>query len=56
MMFLNPKKRKKGRNPLKVVAVEFIGGYLKWKAIELSYKGIRYLIKKRREKKAIQQE
>ena len=34
---------------LKRGAVEFIGGYLKWKAIELSYKGIRYLIKKRKE-------
>ena len=29
-----------------------IGGYLKWKAIELSYKGVRHLIKKRKEKKS----
>ena len=47
--------KKKSRNPLKSVAIEFIGGYLKWKAIELSYKGIRHLIKKRKEKSAAQQ-
>jgi hypothetical protein len=51
-----PEKKKKGKNLLKTVAVEFIGGYLKWKAIELSYKGIRHLIKKRKEKNAAQQE
>ena len=45
-------EKKQGKNPLKKIAVEFIGGYLKWKVIELSYKGIRYLIKKRKEKKA----
>ncbi len=32
------------------LAKEFIGGYLKWKAIEFSIKGIRYIIKTRREK------
>ena len=47
--------KKKSRNPLKSAAIEFIGGYLKWKAIELSYKGIRHLIKKRKEKSAAQQ-
>ena len=47
--------KKKGRSPLKAAAFEFIGGYLKWKAIELSYKGIRQLIKKRQEKKAAEQ-
>ena len=45
-------KKKKGKNPLKAVAFEVIGGYLKWKAIELSYKGIRNLVKKRKEKRA----
>ena len=40
-----------GKSVLGVVAREFIGGYLKWKAIELSYKGIRLIIKARREKK-----
>ena len=43
-------KKQKGKNLLKTVAFEFIGGYLKWKAIELSYKGIRHLIKKRKER------
>jgi hypothetical protein len=38
----------KSRGLLARAAYEFIGGYLKWKAIELSYKGIRYLIKKKR--------
>jgi hypothetical protein len=36
---------------LKAIAIEFIGGYLKWKAIELSFKGIRHLIRSRRERK-----
>ena len=45
-------EKKRGKNPLKAIAFEFIGGYLKWKAIELSYKGIRYLLKKRKEGKA----
>ncbi len=34
------------------VATEVITGYLKWKAIELSYKGVRYLINQRKKKKA----
>ena len=40
--------QEKGRSIPKRLAIEFIGGYLKWKAIELSYKGIRYYIKKRK--------
>ena len=44
--------QKKGKNVVKKVAFEVIGGYLKWKAIELSYKGINHFIKKRKEKKA----
>jgi len=40
------------KSKLRAIAFEFIGGYLKWKAIELSYKGIRYYLKKRKEKKA----
>jgi hypothetical protein len=43
---------KKHKNVLGSLAVEFIGGYLKWKAIELSYKGIKLIIKKNKEKKA----
>lgn len=35
----------------KSVAFEVITGYLKWKAIELTYKGVRHVIKTRREKK-----
>ena len=41
------------RNVIKKVAIEIITGYLKWKAIELSYKGIKVIIKKQKEKKAI---
>ena len=48
-------EEKRRKNPLKSIAVEFIGGYLKWKAIELSYKGIRLLIKRRKEKRAADQ-
>lgn len=29
----------------KDVALEFVGGYLKWKALEMSYRGIKLLIK-----------
>jgi len=39
------------KSKLRAIAFEFIGGYLKWKAIELSYKGIRSYLKKRKEKK-----
>lgn len=46
-----PPRKKKSKDLLKTVAKEFIGGYLKWKAIELSYKGIRYMIKKKKEAK-----
>jgi len=28
---------------------EFVGGYLKWKAIELSFKGLRYLATKKKD-------
>lgn len=34
---------------------ELIGSYLKWKAMELSYKGVKHIVKKQREKKATQQ-
>lgn len=39
-------------NVLKSVAVELFGNYLKWKALELSYKGISLIVKKRKKKKA----
>ena len=41
--------KEKAKNRLKAAAIEFIGGYLKWKAIELSCKGIRHIIRKRNE-------
>ncbi len=41
-----------GKSKIKSIAFEFIGGYLKWKAIELSFKGIKYLLNKRAENKA----
>jgi hypothetical protein len=45
-------RRKNGKDSLiKKAAIEFVGGYLKWKAIELSFKGIKYLVKKRAEAK-----
>jgi hypothetical protein len=36
----------KKKSLAKVVLYEVVGGYLKWKAIELTYKGIKTLIKK----------
>jgi hypothetical protein len=38
----------KVKSKIKALAIEFIGGYLKWKAIELTYKGARRLINARR--------
>lgn len=43
---------KKGKNIALKLAKEVVGGYLKWKAIELGYKGAKHLVKKRKEKKA----
>jgi hypothetical protein len=42
-------EQKEGKSVLHRLAWEFIGGYLKWKAIELSYKGIRYYVRRRKE-------
>ncbi|GAA4459568.1 hypothetical protein GCM10023093_00740 [Nemorincola caseinilytica] len=33
---------------------EFLGSYLKWKAMQLSYKGVKLIVKKQKEKKARQ--
>jgi hypothetical protein len=45
------KSLKKGGNILGAAAKEVIGGYLKWKAIELSYKGVTLIIRKQKKKK-----
>ncbi|MCF8451063.1 MAG: hypothetical protein K9G49_14415, partial [Taibaiella sp.] len=45
------KSLKKGGNMLGTAAREVIGGYLKWKAIELSYKGVTLIIRKQKKKK-----
>lgn len=42
----------KGGSILKGAAKEMIGGYLKWKAIELTYKGITLVVKRQKRKKA----
>jgi len=44
------KEKKQEKNILASIAKEFVGGYLKWKAIELACKGIKRFIKSRREK------
>ncbi len=41
----------KGGTILKGAAREVIGGYLKWKAIELTYKGITLVVKRQKRKK-----
>jgi len=41
----------KGGTVLKSAAKEMIGGYLKWKAIELTYKGITLIVKRQKRKK-----
>lgn len=48
----NGSPKKKGSNPLASVAKELIVGYLKWKAVQLSYKGISLVIKKKKKKRA----
>jgi hypothetical protein len=45
------KEKKKGGNIFVKVGFEFIGGYLKWKAVELAYKGARKLISSNKKKK-----
>ena len=42
----------KGGTVLKSAAKEMISGYLKWKAIELTYKGITLVVKRQKRKKA----
>ena len=42
--------KKEGRNIIKSVAIEIVTGYLKWKAIQLSFKGARYLINQRKKR------
>jgi hypothetical protein len=37
-------QEKKGPGIVARAAREFIGGYIKWKAVELSFKGLRYLV------------
>ena len=44
-------QKRSHKSPLNAIAGEFIGSYLKWKAIELSYKGIKHILKSRRDKK-----
>ena len=42
---------KKGKHIALKLAREVIVGYLKWKAVELGYKGAKHLIKKKKEKR-----
>jgi hypothetical protein len=41
----------KGGSLLKDAAKEMIGGYLKWKALELTYKGVTLIVKRQKRKK-----
>ena len=36
---------------VKKVVIEIVTGYLKWKALELSYKGVRYIIRRQKERR-----
>ena len=49
------KKKGNGKSIVRAVAFELISGYLKWKAIELTYKGAKYLVEQRREKRAMRE-
>lgn len=48
--------QRSGESKVKKLAFEFVGGYLKWKAIELSVKGIQHLMKQRKEKRELVQQ
>jgi hypothetical protein len=50
--FANNPLMQKGGNILKGAAKELVGGYLKWKAIELTYKGVTLIVKRQKRKKA----
>lgn len=47
-----PTPGQKVKNAALAVGKEVLLGYLKWKAIELSYKGVRHLVNKQKAKKA----
>ena len=51
----NAAPQKKQNSILRRMAFEFIGGYLKWKAIELGFKGLRRLLRARANKKSASQ-
>ena len=42
-------KAQKTKNAFKTVAIDVVTGYLKWKAVELGFKGIKYLIRGRQQ-------
>ena len=44
-------EEKPKKHIVKKVVIEIVTGYLKWKAIELSYKGVRYIIRRSKERK-----
>ncbi len=44
--------KKPGRSVFFRIGKELLLSYLKWKAVEASYKGVRYLVKLRKEKRA----
>ena len=50
--YASPVLGKKHKSILAKIAKEFVLGYLKWKAIELSYKGAKVIVKKLKQKKA----
>jgi hypothetical protein len=43
--------KKAGKNAFRWVTKEVLGGYLKWKAIELSYDGIKHVVESHKKKK-----
>lgn len=56
-IFTNKKTKKITTSPsaskglLSTILTEFVGGYLKWKAVELAYKGVKIAVKKSKKKK-----
>ncbi|MEI8278321.1 MAG: hypothetical protein WCG87_01085 [Bacteroidota bacterium] len=48
---LNYAKDKAGTSILKSAAKEVIGGYAKWKAIELGFRGVKHLVKTKMDKR-----
>jgi hypothetical protein len=50
LMTTGSSSRKKRSNPLQSLAKELVTGYLKWKAIQMAYRGVKMVVSKKDKK------